>query len=432
MGSILSKRAPRCELSAAEVEDLIGELDRKLDGIGLETQPEIAARVLDLTSSRSAGPEQFAEVIRADPALAARVLRMANSAFFAQSREVTTIERACMVLGSEKLRSIALGFYLSRTPMDDPSRAVCRRNWSESVFRACLADALAAELAEHGHVPSGASADARANGSELEALGDRAFVVGLLLDAGVPLAFRMLGQDRGRVYLGEGDPGRMFRHEERCQPFTHVDIVSALVRRWRFPSVLAQPIAWHHARPAPSKPRDLSQWLHRIAYCVGQASLREDCTPVALDDVAAMGLTHLGLDRGSCARAAERASVEHRQSSELFRDVAESVGDIGALADLVSHRLQSRMDDEMERAIQRDCRLAPARFELGGRIVEVQGEASSQFVSVCLMDSADRPLASIRVRPSDTSARGVALALGLRVRETDEIERLETYLRSLA
>ena len=79
----------------------------------LPTNPAIAAEILGLTADPEASANQFTEVIKADAAMAARLLRMANSSQFGQRQPVTTIRRAVTVLGLRRVRMDALSFQLA-------------------------------------------------------------------------------------------------------------------------------------------------------------------------------------------------------------------------------------------------------------------------------------------------------------------------------
>jgi hypothetical protein len=73
----------------------------------------------------------YAKLIRNDQAVSGRVLRLANSAFFAQRRPVTTIDRACVVLGTDRLKAVALGFHLSRACQTGGDKEYSRKIWGE-------------------------------------------------------------------------------------------------------------------------------------------------------------------------------------------------------------------------------------------------------------------------------------------------------------
>jgi HD-like signal output (HDOD) protein len=97
----------RSKLSATEIVQLQDFLSEKLQRIGVQSQPEVAIKVLDLSSRPDAHPKDYAAVIKNDPALCGRLLRLANSAMFAQRKAVTSIDRACLVLGLERLKAVA-------------------------------------------------------------------------------------------------------------------------------------------------------------------------------------------------------------------------------------------------------------------------------------------------------------------------------------
>ena len=82
--------------------------------------PEVAWRVLELTSDLYLGVDKLAEVISRDQTLTARILRIANSAFFQRLCEIKTVKHASTVLGNRKIRGIviaaSLGGILYRSP----------------------------------------------------------------------------------------------------------------------------------------------------------------------------------------------------------------------------------------------------------------------------------------------------------------------------
>ncbi|MCA9280169.1 MAG: HDOD domain-containing protein [Phycisphaeraceae bacterium] len=402
----------RIDLSAREVEALLEQIDRRLDSIGLETQPEVASKVLDLADSASSGAADFADIVRADPALTGRVLRMANSAFFALSNPVTSVDRACVVLGIERLRSIAISFFLSRGSEQDPARMLSRQTWTNAVYRACLCSSLA-----------------RAYAPQLES---EAFVAGLLLDAGIPVAYQMQREEGKELYLQAIPPAQLFRHETHKLPFTHVDVVCAMARRWSLPDVLSHPIVWHHEEPCSQTPKTESQLLHRLTYVVGGICLHGKRALSAEDFPFDVARKQLRLERKQMEDAVHTAREQHQATSYKLECVAHGEHNLATLADEVSRRIQSRMDSEMIHSIKRDCRSTPERFILGGRTIELCGDATSPHVSVCLLDSREKPLASLRISPAEQTARSISSALGLKVRDDDEVMLIDEFLRALA
>lgn len=74
----------------------------------LPSMPEVAFEVIRTADQAESSANTVAKVLSRDPSLSARVLRLANSAFYGLSREITTISEAVIVLGMRTTKSIAL------------------------------------------------------------------------------------------------------------------------------------------------------------------------------------------------------------------------------------------------------------------------------------------------------------------------------------
>ena len=74
----------------------------------LPPMPEVARRVLAMTEADDASPADLQQVILLDPALSARILRVANAALFGQSHRVGTISHAVIILGRSAVRNLAV------------------------------------------------------------------------------------------------------------------------------------------------------------------------------------------------------------------------------------------------------------------------------------------------------------------------------------
>ena len=80
-------------------EQVCAELIELFASAKVPTSPAIAKQILDLIDDPYSTAQQFARLIEADPALAAKLMKMANSARYAQRNPVTTIQRAVTVIG---------------------------------------------------------------------------------------------------------------------------------------------------------------------------------------------------------------------------------------------------------------------------------------------------------------------------------------------
>ena len=94
------------ELTSAQglqgLEILIQEVDK------LVSLPDIYYRLEEAIVDPSATTDKIAELLRSDPDLCARMLRMANSAFYSFPTKIETIERAVSTIGLRQIRELVL------------------------------------------------------------------------------------------------------------------------------------------------------------------------------------------------------------------------------------------------------------------------------------------------------------------------------------
>ena len=124
--------------AALQLDELVYD---SLESLSL---PDVYIRLREVMESDSASMADAAEVISLDPALAARVLRMANSAFYGFRSQVDTITRATNILGMQKIHDLVLAASVSKA-FDGFSNDFMDMDtfWYRSVHAGFLARALA-------------------------------------------------------------------------------------------------------------------------------------------------------------------------------------------------------------------------------------------------------------------------------------------------
>jgi HD-like signal output (HDOD) protein len=206
-----------------------------------------AHRILATLCDASLDARQIAEVIQCEPALAARVLKVANSAFYGSSRNVGTLDRALMLLGLDSVRGIAAAACLDRS--------VARRSQQAPIDPRALAlhSVASAYAAESLTKKCG------------RAIPTEAFMAALLHDFGVPVQERV--DSAGVMKLLQalaGDPEALPGPlESQLVQVSHSRCAEVVFENWRLPKsiVLA---AKHHDDPsqAPGPARDLAMLVH--------------------------------------------------------------------------------------------------------------------------------------------------------------------------
>jgi diguanylate cyclase (GGDEF)-like protein len=180
--------------------------------------PAVALEVLEICQDPAGDLSHLARVVSRDPALAARVLRMANSPVYNRGNPVTSVERAAMLLGRRAMKVLALGFSLAA---ELPRHGVAGgldlpRVWHRSLLNAVIGRALA--------TTSGST-----HGEEVFLSGLFAHLGKLVLSQAMPDAYQHAGQSDG--WPTEAS-------ERAALGFTSSEVTELLLRDWGVPEVI--------------------------------------------------------------------------------------------------------------------------------------------------------------------------------------------------
>ncbi len=195
---------------------------------GLASPPDVCLRVFELVHSPNAGAADIAEVVATDPNLTARLLRIANSAFYRFRRKIDTISRAIMVIGTTELYQLVLSVSAVKSFSGIPNELVRMETfWKHSVYTGLVARALA-ERASVLHP-------------------ERLFVAGLLHDIGSLVLYHQRPQAmRDLLLVADGDEEVLYEAEHDRFGFSHADVAALMMDEWCLPEELVLAIKWHH------------------------------------------------------------------------------------------------------------------------------------------------------------------------------------------
>jgi HD-like signal output (HDOD) protein len=405
----------RCELSSSEVAELHRRLDVRLKSIGLESQPRVAAALLQLVQSPDAHLHDYTDVIKNDWTLTGRLLKLANSAYYAQRSPVTRLDRALVLLGLGRTKAIALGFTLARAAAPADVKELSRQVWGESVYRASLCMCLARQVAP--------------------ALAAEAFIVGLLLDCGQPLMAKLLGEPYLALRRETRSPAKLFAAEFERLEFTHCDVAAALFAQWKLPPMLARPVIWHHTLPVGDKTSDASAILQRLAFYAGAVRMGSDegAAPHASPLASTAGRL-FEINQDDLAGVVSHAGREYRSTIELFAGQAQRCEDVDGLADRVHLQLLQLMDDQMAKAIQLETRVsggARAHVVVAGQRVELEPGQSGGILAFIAAQTGER-IISCTIDPATDGPEKLCQRLGIDRVEPIEADELMRAVRSLA
>ncbi len=111
------------------------------DSLVLPTLPEIAIRIREAVDDPDVSLVSIADVIAQDPALSARMVKVANSAFMGRSVKVETLNQAVTRIGLRQIKNIATAIAMEQVfvSKNELVRDYMSKSWQKTVNVACVA-----------------------------------------------------------------------------------------------------------------------------------------------------------------------------------------------------------------------------------------------------------------------------------------------------
>jgi len=207
---------------------MLGQIKSKLKASeNFPSPPAIAQQIIALARDANTDISQVAAAIGRDPALAAKLLRVANSAMYSRQRKSTNLRQALIVLGLQGATTLALGFSLVDSYMGLRSNGVdYERYWRRAIL--------------------GASAARCFGGMQGAIAAEDIFLAALLQDIAI------LGVDRAAPdFYRDLPPNASHRelseHETARLGVDHAELGAWLVAYWKLPEPLCRAVGWSHA-----------------------------------------------------------------------------------------------------------------------------------------------------------------------------------------
>ncbi len=236
--STLASLAPS---SAADWRDIAAKVG------DLPPMPHVAARAITLVENPEATAGELSDVLLNDTALAARVLKIANSAMFSRQRAITTLNQAVMTIGFKALKGVIIAAALRQ--MNKSFSPLEKLVWERSVATAIGATALARHLKRRS--------------------ADELFLAGLLHSLGqvVLLSQRPTAERYAEIAsLIARDGIDLALAEERVLGFSHPLLGALVAKKWNFSAEMCQ-IILHYRDPieVPATETEEATLLVRLA-----------------------------------------------------------------------------------------------------------------------------------------------------------------------
>lgn len=260
----------------------------------LPSPPGVALRIIELAQDPNATLGDTAQVISTDPALSARLLRVANSPLYATRRRVGTLAQAMTMLGVNATLSLALGFSLMHGLRGRNGTAELQEQiWRRSVLAALAARILGQQVGV----------------GRTETL----MLAGLLQDIGRLALLQTLSEGYAALCGQAADNNTLRTLEQAAYGGDHAEIGAWLAGQWNLPDYLIEAIAESESaatedpflRCVQASGAIADLWLgkgnpsdellelvqFRVAACTGDANALDELLPLigaALPEVSAI------------------------------------------------------------------------------------------------------------------------------------------------
>jgi putative nucleotidyltransferase with HDIG domain len=214
-------------------------VERVLDQIEhLPTLPQVVANLLTMTESPSVDAMKLSKAL--DQSLAAKVLKVANSAFYGK-RKVNTISQGIVIIGFDAVKEIILTTSLFHTFHEAQDIQDLQPLWQHSLECAMIAKRLAWIY-------------------RYEIL-DEAYFSGLIHDIGKLVIQQYFPEADQQIRKLMEEGVESLEGEKQILSINHAEIGGKMVQRWNFPAGLVDAVIHHHDQDWKLNPR-LGRILH--------------------------------------------------------------------------------------------------------------------------------------------------------------------------
>jgi HD-like signal output (HDOD) protein len=204
----------------------------------LKTLPHVAIRVTQLVNSESANMKDFEDIIKLDPILVVRLLKLVNSPYFGLAKKVESISKAVVYIGMKELRNLVAIEAIRTLFREDDNHGFSRQQlWKHSATVAILAKMIAERI--------------------FGMTGEDEFLAGIIHDIGLIIEDQLVGKELREVArLYQTGDKLITSYEDELIETNHCRVGGLLVLGWNMPEEVVLAIKKHHdhdkAYPVPS------------------------------------------------------------------------------------------------------------------------------------------------------------------------------------
>lgn len=198
----------------------------------LPTPSSVLLKIGEVVQNPDASAADIVDILRLDPSIASKIIRLANSAYIGMPRTVSSLQNAVVILGSKRIHSLVLASeLLNSVKLSSVGLFTLERFWRHSVTTALIAESISRSLKRYKDIDE-----------------NEMFLGALLHDIGKLLVAQSFPDSVNNAYNKSVDEKIPFYLAEESD-LHHTVVGDQLGDHWSFPGNLRAVLREHH-RPS--------------------------------------------------------------------------------------------------------------------------------------------------------------------------------------
>lgn len=275
----------------------------KIENISsIPTLPTVIERLTRLLQNPKTSAEEVGKAITTDQALASKVLKLVNSAFYGFPGRISTITHAIVILGFSTVKNVVLTasiFDAFRNKGEGSSVFNLEDFWLHSIACGATSLSIAKQLGLNEK--------------------EECFIAGLIHDIGKIILCQYMPQEFNFAIDQSRKNNQLFYDTERkLFDSTHEEVGGYLTERWKLPMDLQNAVKYHHN----PQPKHEHYMIAAVVHCadifvrsLDYGNGGDECLPMLSDQV----WKDLGLDKINLGALIENIHDEFEKASVFIQ-----------------------------------------------------------------------------------------------------------------
>ncbi|MBI3599821.1 MAG: HDOD domain-containing protein [Nitrospinae bacterium] len=190
------------------------------------------SKIIELTQNSNTSASDLLKVIKLDPVLTAKILRLINSAYFGMPESVTSINTAIVLLGFNTIKNLALSTEVLSS--FNPGKGVefnVEKFWLHSLAAAVTCKTLALHIL-HDHKVQ-----------------EEYFISGLIHDIGKIFLIKFFPSQFFSINFEKMGIGEFLKKEKELFSIDHAEAGGLIVEKWKLSREMISSVKNHHTMP---------------------------------------------------------------------------------------------------------------------------------------------------------------------------------------